>query len=115
LSHDADNGGGLIRRDGEPPFAEPWQAEVMGVAAALIKAGRFSASLWSETLGAEIRKAEAKGRPDTADTYYGAALLALERLVADKDLLSREALARRKSEWEDAYARTPHGQPVTLG
>jgi len=115
LSQSTDKGDGLIRRDGEPSFAEPWQAQAMAVASALVAAGRFSAALWSDTLGEEIRKAEAARLPDDTETYYAAALKALERLVADKDLLSRDAMARRRSDWEEAYRRTPHGKPVTLG
>jgi hypothetical protein len=31
-----------LPKEGEPLFAEPWQAEVLGLAEALVLAGRFS-------------------------------------------------------------------------
>lgn len=101
-------------RDGEPAFAEPWQAQVMGVAAALVAAGRFSAAEWSDTLGAEIVKANTAGAPDNATTYYQCALEALERLSKERALTNADALAARKAAWIEAYEHTPHGQPVML-
>ena len=61
--------GPLSRRDGEPTFAEPWQAETMALAARLVEQGRFSAAQWSAVLGEEIRRAadlwpEAAASPD---------------------------------------------------
>jgi nitrile hydratase accessory protein len=106
--------GPLARRDGEPAFAEPWQAEVLALAFALAENGVFSAAEWSEALGSELRLAEAAGAPDDQGTYYAAALAALERLVAARGGLTAAALARRTAEWRRAYLHTPHGQPVEL-
>ena len=91
-------------------FAEPWHAQVLANAHSLIRAGHLDAGDWAEALGAALREAEATGAPDTEDTYYQAALTALERVTP----LSIAELATRKSDWEDAYRRTPHGQPVVL-
>jgi nitrile hydratase accessory protein len=107
-------GSPLFRRDDEPAFAEPWQAQVMAVAAALVAAGRFTAAQWSDTLGAEIARANAAAAPDNAGTYYHCALEALERLSKEQSLTNADALAARKAEWVEAYEHTPHGQPVTL-
>lgn len=104
----------LKARDGEPAFAEPWQAQVMAVAAALVAAGRFSAADWSNALGAEIARAEAAGRPDNAETYYRCALEALEHLAKAHDLTDSTALGVRKAAWIEAYEHTPHGKPVEL-
>lgn len=104
----------LVCRDGEPAFAEPWQAQVIAVASALVAAGRFSAAQWSETLGAEIARANAVGAADNADTYYRSALEALERLAQEQALTDAGSLAARKAAWIDAYEHTPHGQPVEL-
>jgi nitrile hydratase accessory protein len=106
--------GPLARRDGEPTFAEPWQAQVLGLAFALAENGVFSAAEWSEALGAELRRAEAAGAPDDHGTYYAAALAALERLVAARGGITVAALSRRTAEWRRAYLQTPHGQPVEL-
>ena len=91
-------------------FAEPWHAQVLANAQALIRAGRISAGDWAEALGAALQDAEAKGAPDTEETYYLAALAALETVTP----IDSETLATRKADWEDAYRRTPHGKPVVL-
>ena len=92
-------------------FAEPWHAQVLANAQALIRANSITAVDWAEALGAALKDAEAKGAPDTEETYYLAALSALEQVTP----LDSDALATRKSDWEDAYRQTPHGQPVALG
>ena len=91
-------------------FAEPWHAQVLASAQALIRAGHVTANDWANALGAALRDAEANGAPDTEETYYLAALTALEGVAP----ISGGDLAARKSAWEDAYRRTPHGQPVVL-
>lgn len=84
------------------------------MAAAMIKAGQFSQTQWAQALGAALKDAEAAGAPDTDEVYYLAALIALEGLSADNGVGSDEQ-AERKSAWEEAYRRTPHGAPVQLG
>src|SRR5262249_21528497 len=73
--------GPLKRRDDEPLFDEPWQAQVLAMADTLSRSGAFTATEWSEALGDELRRAEASAAPDNATTYYEAALRALERLL----------------------------------
>lgn len=109
MSADPGAPGPLRRRDGEPLFDEPWQAQSLAIANRLIEAGCFSAGAWAETLGAEIRAAT-----DGRDDYYAAVLRALERLTAARGLVSKEDLADRKAAWARAYQRTPHGRPVEL-
>ena len=91
-------------------FAEPWQAEVLATAHALIRAGLITQGDWAEALGAALQAAEAAGAEDSEQTYYLAALEALEAVAP----LDPETLGARKAAWEDAYRATPHGQPVTL-
>lgn len=91
-------------------FDEAWQAQVLAIADTMVQAGRFSATDWAETLGAELRAADAAGKPDTTQTYYEAALAALERLTP----ITGAELTERKADWTRAYQRTPHGQPVLL-
>jgi len=104
----------LSRRDGEPAFAEPWQAETMALAARLVEQGRFSAAQWSAVLGEEIRRAADAGMPDDAESYFGAALRALERLAIEGGLVRPQELTEMKQAWTMAYETTPHGQPVRL-
>jgi nitrile hydratase accessory protein len=111
---DPDPIGPLVRRDGEPVFDEPWQAQALATALSLVEDGLFSREAWSEALGAELRRAEQAGAPDTAETYYQAVVATLERLVTDSGAASAEALAERRESWRRAYLETPHGQPVEL-
>lgn len=100
--------------DGEPLFDEPWQAEVLALADALARAGHFTRADWSRALGAEHRRLLAEGAPDTAASYYAAALAALERLLAAQGMLDAHAIAARTEAWRRAYLNTPHGRPVLL-
>ena len=104
--------GPLARRDGEPVFDEPWQAQALATAFALVESGLFTRQAWSDALGAELRRAEHGRAPDIAETYYRAVVAALERLVAESGTASAEALAERREAWRQAYLDTPHGQPV---
>ena len=102
------------RIDGDPVFDEPWQAQVLALADALITKNVFTARVWSQTLGAERVYAQAHGAPDTAATYYGAVLDALQRLVEEYGGINSNAISFRQQEWAEAYKRAPHGQPVKL-
>jgi len=97
-----------------PQFEEPWQAEALALAVAMQQAGCFTAAEWAEALGAAIARAQASGDPDDGTTYYAHVLDALERLVFEKSFSTRDSIAARKEAWRAAFARTPHGQPVTL-
>ena len=100
--------------DGEPVFAEAWQAEALALADSLVQNGLFTAAAWSEALGAALREAEARGEADDQETYYRAVLLALERLIAAHSDIDFAAMRRMREDWENAYRATPHGQPVEL-
>ena len=95
-------------------FDEPWQVQVLALATALQQAGRFSATEWATALAAAIARAQAAGDPDDGSTYYAHVLDALEQLVFEKSLSTRDLLAARKEAWRAAFVNTPHGQPVTL-
>jgi nitrile hydratase accessory protein len=81
---------------------------------ALQEQGLFTPAEWSDALGAEIRRAQAAGDPDTGETYYHHWLCALEALVAHKNLASTQALAGCRTAWARAAERTPHGLPIEL-
>lgn len=97
-----------------PVFREPWEAQAFAMALALHQRGVFTWPEWAATLGAEIKRAQAAGDPDTGDTYYRHWLTALERLVAAKGIASAETLARYHEAWDHAADRTPHGMPIEL-
>jgi nitrile hydratase accessory protein len=105
---------GLPVNDEGPVFREPWEAQAFAMAVALRERGVFTATEWAETLGAEIKRAQAAGDPDRGDTYYRHWLAALERIVAAKQLSDPATLRRYSDAWSHAAHRTPHGTPIEL-
>ena len=100
--------GPFARRDDEPIFDEPWQAQVLAIAFNLIEKGVFSASHWSDALGAELKRADGCGEPDVPQTYYQSALAALEALLAADGYIAADNLTARIEAWRRAYrARVP--------
>jgi nitrile hydratase accessory protein len=104
-----------IPRDAQGPvFREPWEAQAFALALALHDKGVFAWTEWAATLGEEIKKAQAAGDPDAGATYYRHWMAALERLVAEKGVTTRQALTRHYDAWDHAADRTPHGTPIEL-
>lgn len=97
-----------------PTFHEPWEARAFAMVRALQEQGLFTPGEWSAALGAEIRRAQAAGDPDTGETYYHHWLGALEALVAEKNLVTTHALASCRTAWIRAADRTPHGLAIEL-
>jgi len=104
IPHDADG----------PVFREPWEAQAFAMTLALHQRGLFTWKEWAAALAAEISQAQAAGDPDTGETYYSHWLNALERLVAEKGVATRETLHRYRDAWDHACDRTPHGKPIEL-
>jgi nitrile hydratase accessory protein len=101
--------------EGEPVFAEPWEAQAFALAVKLSEQGHFTWKEWATALGHELRAAADRGEPDLdGSQYYQHWLVTLERLVTEKKLTDAATLAARKDAWADAYRHTPHGQPVHL-
>ena len=105
---------GLPRDEGGPVFHEPWQAQAFAMTLALYKRGMFTWPEWASALGAEIKRAQAAGDPDSGDTYYQHWLAALERLVSEKGIADPVSLKRYHDAWDRAADRTPHGTPIEL-
>ena len=105
----------LPRDEGGPVFAEPWQAQAFALAVKLSEEGHFTWKEWAATLAGELKAAADRGEPDDGSHYYEHWLAALERLVTERSLSSRDELQQRKDDWADAYRHTPHGTPVQLG
>jgi nitrile hydratase accessory protein len=97
-----------------PVFREPWEAQAFAMTLALHERKLFTWPEWAATLGAEIKKAQAAGDPDTGETYYRHWLNALERIVAEKGITDVTTLARYHDAWDHAADRTPHGEPIEL-
>ena len=105
---------GVPQDEQGPVFKEPWEAQAFAMTLALHERGLFSWKEWAAALGAEIKRAQDAGDPDTGETYYSHWLAALERLVAEKGVTTTETLHRYRDAWDHACDRTPHGQPIEL-
>jgi nitrile hydratase accessory protein len=100
--------------DGDPVFAEPWQANAFAMTLTLYEREVFSWPEWVATLAAEIKSAQAADDPDDGSTYYLHWLAAIERLTVEKGLATGGDLDNRRAAWERAAHATPHGQPILL-
>jgi nitrile hydratase accessory protein len=105
---------GIPRDEDGPVFREPWEAQAFAMALALNARGLFTWREWAATLADEIKRAQAKGDPDTGETYYRHWLANLERLIAAKGVASTDLQHRYRDAWDHAADRTPHGQPIEL-
>ena len=105
---------GIPSDDEGPVFREPWEAQAFAMTLSLHERGLFTWAEWAQTLGAEIKRAQAAGDPDTGKTYYRHWLNALERLVAEKGVTDAPTLAQYRDAWNHAADRTPHGIPLEL-
>lgn len=88
-----------------PVFKEPWQAQAFALTLKLHEQGVFTWREWAEGLGAAIAAARAEGDPDLGDTYYHHWLTALEKITADKGLLTAGLLAERKEQARQEHQR----------
>jgi nitrile hydratase accessory protein len=104
----------IPRDESGPVFRAPWEAHAFAMALALYEKGLFAWSEWAAMLGEEIKKAQVAGDPDIGETYYCHWLAALERMVAERGVTSRQSLAQHFSAWQRAAGRTPHGRPIEL-
>lgn len=104
----------ILRDEGGPVFAEPWQAQAFALAVNLSALGHFTWKEWAAALAEELKSAADRGEPDDGSRYYEHWLAALERLVTVKGLFDPAAMLARKEAWADSYRRTPHGKPVEL-
>ncbi len=98
----------------DPTFNEPWEAQAFAITVAMHRRGAFSWNEWAETLGEQIRLAQAHGDPDLGATYYLHWLAALEKLVLKKGIADQGTLSLYQEAWHRAADRTPHGEPIEL-
>ena len=89
----------------DPPFEEPWQAQVFGLTVALNEAGVFDWPTWAQALGAQL---------NTDVPYWQAWLSALEAVLAERAIALPGDVADLARRWQDAAHATPHGQPILL-
>lgn len=100
-----------MANDAPERFAEPWQAEVLGLQVALVEAGVFTAAEWAEALGRTLHAPDAA---EDGSDYYPRFLGALEGLLAEKGLTGTADVDALAASWRRAARATPHGQPIIL-
>ena len=101
----------LPRDEEGPVFRAPWEAQAFGMTLALYERGLFTWKEWADRLSVEIAAARDH---DDGTRYYELWLTALEKLVAEKNIVLDDELAHRCDEWAQAAAETPHGKPIEL-
>lgn len=104
----------LADTDGDPVFDEAWQAQALAMADSLVKSGLFSANDWSDALGQALKDSADRADVDSQQTYYSCVLKTLEKLISECSDIDAVVMDNKREDWEQAYLRTPHGQPVTL-
>ena len=104
----------LPRDEEGPTFKAPWEAQAFAITLSLHARGVFMWREWSSALAAELSAAAARGEPDDGTHYYEHWLAALEKLVAEKNLIPADELDQRVGEWDAAARATPHGKPIVL-
>ena len=95
-------------------FSEPWQAHAFAMTLQLHEKGLFTWPEWATALTQQIRNAQTAGDADTGTTYYTHWLNALEALVLTKQWGTADQIHALEHAWENAAARTPHGQAIVL-
>lgn len=91
-------GAALPRKNGELVFQAPWEGRAFGMAVVLNEIGAYP---WND-FRARLVEQIATGHPD----YYENWLAALESLLVDQGLVSRDEIRRRASQYE-ALERDP--------
>lgn len=91
----------------EPPFSQPWQAQLFAMTVALNEAGVFTWTEWAECFAPRVRNA-------TAEEYYDRWLEALEALLGSRGIVDRGQIPALAARWQRAAQATPHGQPIEL-
>ncbi len=95
-------------------FDEPWQAHAFAMTLQLHERGLFTWQEWADTLSKQICENQRHGDPDDGRTYYHHWLAALENMIVRLNLGTPDQIHHLQHAWEDAAARTPHGQPIVL-
>ncbi len=108
---DLDKLRGIPQAEGEPVFAEPWEAQAFAMAVSLNKQGMFTWNEWADTLSAKLAVEDAN---KSGADYYMHWLAALEEIVAVKCNVTPQDQEDRKDQWLRAAAATPHGQTILL-
>jgi len=92
--------------DGEPVFAEPWQAQVFASTVALSQQGLFSWKQWVEIFSAEIAACPQAAGESAVDAYFRQWLAALESMLTARGVVSRDDIVQTQEHWRRHRARS---------
>mgnify|MGYP000448147579 CR=1 FL=1 len=95
----------------EPIFNEPWEPRAFAMAVSLNEAGQFTWSEWADVFGELIAE---NTRLGDALSYYQVWMNCLETIMLKKRVVESDDIKSRRSEWEEACLRTPHGEAIEL-
>jgi nitrile hydratase accessory protein len=97
--------------EGDPVFAEPWQAQAFALTVHLHERGLFTWSEWAEALTAEVHRPH---RAADGHDYYDCWVEALSRLLERKGIADAATVLGLQRSWQRAAEATPHGHPIEL-
>ncbi|OLP44580.1 nitrile hydratase accessory protein [Rhizobium oryziradicis] len=97
--------------EGDPVFAEPWQADAFALTVHLHARGVFTWPEWAEALSAEVHKPD---RAEDGSDYFEAWVAALSAVLCSKGVVDAPTLDALHQGWQRAAMATPHGQPILL-
>jgi nitrile hydratase accessory protein len=86
-----DSGAALPRKSGEMVFHADWERQAFAIAVSLAERGVFAWSEFQQQLIESVAEAERECAFDPSRGYYESWLVALERLLEKKELLSETA------------------------
>jgi nitrile hydratase accessory protein len=96
------------RSNGELVFAEPWESRAFGLAMALHAGRVFEWEEFRQQLMAAVAEAEREPGAEESWSYYRCWLLALERVLAGRGVLTAEELVARARELDARPAGHDH-------
>ena len=94
------------------PFDEPWQAEVFALTTHLNESQIFTWAEWVNRFSTALAQSETP--VEGGFDYYSIWLDTLLQMLIDLGHANAEEVEAMKTQWIDAYERTPHGEPVHL-
>lgn len=95
-------------------FAEPWQARAFAIAILASRQGCFTWAEWTQALSRELPTGSSLESQSGEAHYFDCWLRTLQGLLIGKGAIGPAELRECRDRWEEAYRRTPHGQPVSL-
>ena len=112
LGADANGPAALPRRNGELVFAAPWESRAFGVALAMSQSGIYRLDELRDLLIEEIDHWErTHGSDGDGWSYYAHWLVALERLLSQRNLLDTDEIEARMRTIA-RHQQDEHGHPL---